>query len=221
VAVGPFCDRDTGVSAELLANVLWRAMAAPPSWPYGHALVRPSHSPAIPHYKRTRATTQAVRDGRSVPRWWCSTIGSERDPYNLVNEGMPDAARYGLSFVDIVLISGFIFAVLMGVKNSRKTDDHAKWMVSTVFWAVSPGLFRLLFVPLVVLETPDLGSKAPLLLATAGLANILVLSLLMFRDRQTHPAYLSAAIGSLVMFVGIQVGDMQWWISFADSVFTI
>lgn len=142
-------------------------------------------------------------------------------PYNLVNERLPDAAKYGLSFIDVVLISGFIFAVLMAVKSAKRTDDHARWMISTAFWAVSPGLFRLLFVPLVILKTPDLGSKSPLLLATAGLANILVLSFLMFRDRRTHPAYLIAAIGSLVMFVPMKVGDMQWWRNFADSLFTI
>ena len=94
-------------------------------------------------------------------------------------------------------------------------------MISTVFWAISPGLFRLLFVPLIILGTPNVGSKAPLLLATAGIANILVLSLLMFRDKRAHPAYLSAAIGSLVLFVSMKVGDMQWWRSLADSLFTI
>jgi len=142
-------------------------------------------------------------------------------PYNLVNEGLPPAARYGLSFIDIVLMPGFILAVLMAVKNARQVDDHARWMISTVFWAISPGLFRLLFVPLVILETPDLGSKAPLLLAISGLANILVLSFLMYRDKRAHPAYLLAAIGSLVFFVPMQVGEMQWWINLANAMFTI
>ena len=65
------------------------------------------------------------------------------------------------------------------------------------------------------------GLTAPLLLATAGIANILVLTLLMYRDKKAHPAYLSAAIGSLVMLVPMTVGDMQWWRNVADSLFTI
>lgn len=142
-------------------------------------------------------------------------------PYNLVNEGLPDAAKYGLSFIDIVLISGFVVAVIMAIKNAKSTADHARWMISTAFWAVAPGLFRLLFIPLVTLKTPDLGDKSPLVLASAGTANILVLSFLMFRDKRAHPAYLSAAIGSLVMFVPLSVGNMQWWRNIADSLFTI
>lgn len=142
-------------------------------------------------------------------------------PYNLANDRMSEMARYGLSFIDIVLISGFIMAVIMAVKTSKRVDDHARWMISTVFWAISPGLFRLLFVPLIVMRTPDIGGKAPLLLLTAGVVNILVLSILMFRDKRAHPAYLSVAVGSLVMFTLPIVGNMAWWRSLADSLFTI
>jgi uncharacterized membrane protein YdcZ (DUF606 family) len=142
-------------------------------------------------------------------------------PYNLVNDRLPDTAKYGLSFIDIILVPGFTIAVAMAVRSAKKIDDHARWMVSTIFWVVSPGLFRLLFVPLVIMKTPDIGSKTPLLLATAGIANILVLSYLMFRDRRMHPAYLFAATGSVVLFLPMTVGDMQWWRNLADSLFTI
>jgi hypothetical protein len=141
-------------------------------------------------------------------------------PYNLINERLPDTAKYGLSFIDFVLVPGFIVAVLMAVKTAKNTDDHARWMISTVFWAISPGSFRLLFIPLIILQADNIGSKTPYILAAAGLANILVLSWLMFRDRRAHPAYLSAAIGSLVMFAPMTVGDMQWWRNFADALFT-
>jgi hypothetical protein len=142
-------------------------------------------------------------------------------PYNLVNERLPLTSRYGLSFVDFVLVPGFIVAVFMAIKNAKRTGDHARWMISTVFWAISPGLFRLLFIPLFMFQATDIGAKAPYLLATTGVANILVLSWLMFRDKRAHPAYLSAAIGSMVMFVPMTVGDMPWWRSLADSLFTI
>lgn len=142
-------------------------------------------------------------------------------PYNFVNDRLPDTAKYGLSFIDIVLVPGFVLAVLMAIKNSKRIDDHARWMISTVFWAVSPGLFRLLFVPLIVLQTSDIGGKTPMVLASAGLANILVLSVLMYRDRRAHPAYLTAALGSLVLFTPMTVGDMHWWRSLADTLFTL
>ena len=142
-------------------------------------------------------------------------------PYNLVNERLPETARYGLSFIDLVLVPGFIFAVIMAIKNAKNVHDHARWMVSTAFWAISPGLFRLLFVPLVVFEVDDIGGKAPLLLSAAGVANLVALAILMVRDRRAHPAYVAVAMGSSVMLVPMWVGEMPWWRSLADSLFTM
>ena len=142
-------------------------------------------------------------------------------PYNFVNERIPETGKYGLSFIDVVLVSGFAMAVIMAIKNARNVEDHARWMISTVFWALAPGTFRVLFIPLIVLGVEDIGSKTPFLLAGAGIANILVLLILMLRDRRAHPAYLSAAIGNLVMFLPMTVGNMQWWRTIADAVFKI
>jgi len=142
-------------------------------------------------------------------------------PYNLINERLPETARYGLSFIDIVLVPGFVISVLMAIKCSRRVDDHARWMISTVFWAVSPGLFRLMLFSLIISGVSNIGSKMPILLAVSGLLNILVLSILMYRDRRMHPAYLAAVIGSLVFFVPMAVGDMPLWRSLADTLFTI
>lgn len=142
-------------------------------------------------------------------------------PYNLVNERLPDEAKYGLSFVDIVLVPGFAAAVIMAIKNAGNVDDHARWMISSVFWAVSPALFRLLIVPFFLLTDfgPDLA--APLALAAAGAANILLLLVLMWRDERAHPAFVTAALGSLVLFSPALIGKMQWWRHIADSLFVI
>lgn len=142
-------------------------------------------------------------------------------PYNPVNERMPETAMYGLSFIDIVLIPGFVNAAFMAVISTKRPDDHARWMLSTVFWAVSPGLFRLLFLPLFILQVPDPGEKSSYLLASAGLASIIILSILMIRERRLHPAFLFAVAGSLVMATPMKIGKMQWRITFADAVFTI
>lgn len=142
-------------------------------------------------------------------------------PHNLVNEGLSDAGKYGLTFINTVLITGFIVAVLMAVKTARKINDHPKWMISTAFWAVPPALFRVLLMLLKGLKISYSGSEIALVWGLTGMANIVALSVLMFRDKRTHPAYLSAAIGSLAMFVPLQVGAMQWWISIADSLFTL
>ncbi len=142
-------------------------------------------------------------------------------PYNLANEQMSDAARYGLSFIDIVVITGFAFAVLMAVKSATSLEDHARWMISTVFWSILPGLFRLVLVALHLVFDGKSPVGPPQVLAAIGALNIVVLGYLMFRDRRAHPAYLTAAAGSAVYFVALPVSQMAWWRGLADMLFTI
>ena len=142
-------------------------------------------------------------------------------PYNLTNEWMSDTVKYGLSFIDVIVIIGFAIAVLMAVKTASNVNDHAQWMVSTVFWAILPGLFRL--VNLVQGLALDGGRllDASQVLAMIGVLNIIVLGYLMFRGRRANPAYLAAAIGSVVYFVALPIGQMEWWRKLADALFTI
>ena len=74
-------------------------------------------------------------------------------PFTFEIVGLPDLAKYAFSFVDLLLILGFILAVVMAIIHAKKSADHARWMISTVFWALSPGLFRLLNI----VGAPDAG----------------------------------------------------------------
>ncbi|MEO1576642.1 MAG: hypothetical protein AAFU65_16975 [Pseudomonadota bacterium] len=142
-------------------------------------------------------------------------------PYNLVNDRIPEFARFGLSFVDVVLVPGFALAVIMAVLRSKQTDDHAHWMISTVFWAVSPALFRLLLGPAFALGAESFDAVVPYVLGSTGVVNIVVLAFLMFRERRMHPAYVLAALGSIVLFLPTVVGNMGWWRAIASAVFTV
>lgn len=44
----------------------------------------------------------------------------------------------GIAMVEIILITGFIVAVLMAILQRRSLEDHAWWMMSTVFIVSSP-----------------------------------------------------------------------------------
>jgi hypothetical protein len=142
-------------------------------------------------------------------------------PYNLVNERLPDIARYGLSFGDVILVSGFTTSVVFAVRKARNVDDHAHWMISTVFWALPPATFRLGMTLVLASGMENPGSVAPLVLIGAGLINLPILVYMMWREKRAHPAYLLAAVGSLMLTVALPVGAMNWWINVADAVFTI
>ena len=142
-------------------------------------------------------------------------------PYNLANEAMAEPARYGLSFLDVVLVAGFTVAVLMAMRNVRSVEDHARWMISTVFWSIFPGLFRLSFVPLGLIYGEEIPVPAPVILMAMGVVNLLVISFLMYRDRRAHPAYVAVALATVVYFLPVPIAGMEWWRSVADALFRI
>jgi len=49
---------------------------------------------------------------------------------------------YGIAAVEIVMMSAFIFAVIQAIRRRRALEDHAWWLVSTVFIIMMPSLGR-------------------------------------------------------------------------------
>ncbi|MEQ8926191.1 MAG: hypothetical protein RLO81_10290 [Fulvivirga sp.] len=50
---------------------------------------------------------------------------------------------YGVTFTDIITIIGFGLSVIIGITKVKNLEDHAFWMIATVFWALMPALGRL------------------------------------------------------------------------------
>lgn len=137
-------------------------------------------------------------------------------PHNLLAVDRPDSYRYGLSLIDLILLAGFSAAVIMAVVQAKSMHDHARWIISTVFWAILPGLSRIVGFFLVVgLNMPF---SLPQGLAVTGIVSCLVLFYLMYRDRRAHPAYVAAIFGSLSFLLSEQFAAMQWWRDLADAI---
>jgi hypothetical protein len=49
---------------------------------------------------------------------------------------------YGVALVEIVMMSAFIYAVVQAIINRKKLDDHAWWLMATVFIIMMPALGR-------------------------------------------------------------------------------
>lgn len=140
-------------------------------------------------------------------------------PYNFLNENMIAAAQYGLSFLDIILVSGFTMSVVMAMRTVRNVEDHARWMISTVFWSIFPALFRLSFLPASLIFGDNI--PFPLVLLAMGVLNLFVVLFLMFRDRRAHPAYVAVALSSVAYVLPMPVAGMSWWRTLADALFTV
>lgn len=49
---------------------------------------------------------------------------------------------YGIAAVELVMMTAFIVAVLQAIRHRRRVEDHAWWLISTVFIIMMPALGR-------------------------------------------------------------------------------
>lgn len=146
-------------------------------------------------------------------------------PFNIQNavEGTHGAAAtktflYGVSFLDLSIVVGFVIAVLMATLSVRKLDDHVIWMSSTVFWVLSPGLTRL--IAFSMLYTVGLGDLTLLdIVFWASFPILAVLVYLMIRLRRAHPALVLVAIGNAGAWIVAPLGNNATWRAICDAVF--
>ena len=62
----------------------------------------------------------------------------------------PAAFFYGLVLTESMAVIGFGLAVIMAVIRAKRTDEHAIWMLSTLFFGLMPGWGRLIMFPVLM-----------------------------------------------------------------------
>lgn len=134
------------------------------------------------------------------------------------NPAAPATFFYGISFVDLTIVIGFLIAVLMATLSVRKLDDHVIWMSSTVFWVLSPGLTRL--AAFCMLYTVGLGNLTLLdIVFWASFPILAVIAFVMIRLRRAHPALILAGVGNTMAWFVAPLGDSEAWRALCEAVF--
>ncbi|MBY6204233.1 hypothetical protein [Halomonas denitrificans] len=130
----------------------------------------------------------------------------------------PATFLYGVTFVDLLTILGFLVAVLMATLSIRSLDDHVLWMASTLFWVLMPALARLLTFGLLVTVGPGDWTLVDTVFWTAfPILGLLVY--LMVRIRRAHPALVLAAVGNLGALFVEPIGNSESWRALCNAVF--
>lgn len=126
---------------------------------------------------------------------------------------------YGVSFIDLITIFGFAFSVIMAIRNVRNLTDHVLWMISTVFWALTPALSRFAFIPLFAIY----GSPFPFdfirVIAITVPFILVPIIIIGYRFKQWHPALILVFIANVFGFLVRPIGDSEIWRSIADALF--
>ncbi len=143
-------------------------------------------------------------------------------PNNIGSESLPPVLQYGLTYIDFVAVFGFSASVILAMINRKKLVVHARYMISTAFWALIPAFARLVYFPLVILHgqpTPISFAQVIYLCVAATVAALAVMIWLDYRKEGTfYRAYLFVTGGVLSFLLLEVMGTAQWWIDFCNTV---
>ena len=146
-------------------------------------------------------------------------------PYQVVSTAphMIPVLRYGFSFADFAVLSGFSFSVIMAMLNARDTPNHARWMISTAFWALLPAFGRLVFFTTLVSNGgKPLTSFLSIVFICLGIMMIPLLIMIYLdykNESKVYSPYLFALIGIPIVIALVPVfGTTEWWINWCDNV---
>ena len=111
---------------------------------------------------------------------------------------------YGVAAVEIVMITAFGFVIIKSILHRKKFENHAWWLISTVFIIMMPALGRGLqaFVfATTSSQWPNIDIMSPLYIATAMIIAMVLLGAWKYKKFR-HPAtYLAIAVNLFNLFL--------------------
>lgn len=138
-------------------------------------------------------------------------------------QGKPDGGfvgatfLYGITFFDLATISAFAACIVMAIIRSKQLDNHALWMVATVYCILGPALARMMIMP-VGLVLGFEGLTFIKVLYVSQPIMIAVIALTAWRLRNLHPALILAIAVNATGFVVEWIGNSPGWRALCDAV---
>ncbi|WP_421765468.1 hypothetical protein [Ekhidna sp.] len=128
----------------------------------------------------------------------------------------PPFFLYGVSLFDLVAIIGFGTSVIIAMIKSKQIDDHAIWMISTVFWSLMPAFARMALIPMFMLNQVTHFANLAMITTVPILLAIIIV---MIKLKKAHIALIAAGIVNLLSFAIIPLGKADWWVEFTKQFF--
>jgi hypothetical protein len=110
---------------------------------------------------------------------------------------------YGVAAVEIVMMTAFGYAVIMSIIHREEIENHAWWLISTVFIIMMPALGRGLgnvYIGLHVDEMPNVDIMFPIYLTQVIILALLLLGAWKY-GKLRHPATYLAACVNIFIFL--------------------
>jgi len=128
-------------------------------------------------------------------------------------EEMPINTPYQFAFSSINLAIGFLVYVVLAYYNRRNIHLHSRYMISTVFFALVPGLIRVFgnMYPLTLDQVTTLTYST----------SIIAIFIMILYDHKTGKVYLPYLIllmwFSLIPILFTSIHEWNWWKNLVDA----
>jgi hypothetical protein len=111
---------------------------------------------------------------------------------------------YGVATVEIVMMTAFGYAVIMAIIHRQEIENHAWWLISTVFIIMMPALGRGIgFVQIAMYadQMPNINIMYPLYITQAIIIALVLLGGWKYK-KLSHPAtYLAVAVNIFILLL--------------------
>lgn len=127
---------------------------------------------------------------------------------------------FGVATVEIIMMTAFGYAVIKSIIHRKNIEDHAWWLISTVFIIMMPALGRgiqNLYVDINIQDWPNINIMLPI-----HLSQVLIIGMLLFGawkyKKLKHPATNLAVSVNLLIFLLEPIGKSEAVQSLLETV---
>ena len=128
---------------------------------------------------------------------------------------------YGVIIVEIVMMLAFIYAVIQSIRLRKRLEDHAWWLVSTVFLIMMPALGRGVQNVSIMMQRdqwPDVNIYSSLYVCQLIIIGLLAITAYRFKTIK-HPAtYLALGVNVFVLLLMKPLGESEIMQSIIDTI---
>jgi hypothetical protein len=128
----------------------------------------------------------------------------------------PAAFFYGLTLTETLAIIGFAVSVIMAIIKSKVPDEHATWMLGTVFFGFMPAWLRLSMFPAFAFGIEMSTTSALMVSIPIFVAVILFVGYRI--GKPTHPMILASAGVTVLMISTSYIGGREWYQEFVTNL---
>ena len=111
---------------------------------------------------------------------------------------------FGVAAVEIVMMTAFGWAIIQSILHRKRYEDHAWWLISSVFIIMMPALGRGIqnvYIGMHIKEFPNINIMAPLYLSQGIIIAMLLAGAWKYKKLR-HPAtYLAVGINLFTLFL--------------------